>query len=289
VRLPVLLWIDLNLKTQSVDSGIGAGLSAVGRLHRCSTPRDIHTMIGDIRPDVLCFDYDFPDKYGLSILRDTRRRYPSLPILMFSEETSSELAIWALRSRVWDYFTKPVGVKEISTRLNMLKHIAEQQLKRRSRDVYMPEAIIPDESWPSPGAERETPIQLVMKYAVQHLHERVSLTTAARLCNMGTYEFSRAFKREQGITFRDFLVRLSVHEAAALLANSRISVLDVAFTVGFNDPSHFARVFRRHFGVTPSAYRTSRSKRECISTRLAGIPVESSGRLRPVGPELLPP
>lgn len=275
MRLPVLLWIDL--KTRSSDPGIGAGLSALGHIHHCRAPYNLSTMIGEIRPDALCFDFDYPDKSGLNFLRDVKRRYPSLPILMFSEETSAELAIWALRARVWDYFTKPVGVKEIRLRLNMLRHIAEQQRKRRNRDVFMPEEIVSGEPGTCPSAERGTPFQLVMEYAVKHLHERVPLTTAAHLCNMGAYEFSRAFKRDQGVTFRDFLIRLRVHEAAAMLVNSRTSVLDVAYAVGFNDPSHFARMFRRHFGVTPRIYRSRRSSRQRLSVQPAGLTAESSG------------
>ena len=74
---------------------------------------------------------------------------------------------------------------------------------------------------------------------------------------MDPFAFSRAFRREQGTTFRDYLMRLRIESAAAQLRTSDKSIVDVGCSVGFNDPSQFARLFRRHMGVTPTAYRSS--------------------------------
>lgn len=272
MHLPVLLWICLKLHSSAV--ALGAGLSTLGRVHRCSSQDNISAMIKDVRPDALCFDYDYPSAEDLDLLRDTKRRYPSLPILMFSEENSTELAIWALRTRVWDYFIKPVEMKEVRARLSMLARIAELQPGRRGREVFMPVTSISDASVRTMTVGPPMPTQAAIHYATGHLHERIPLTTVAGLCGMGTYEFSRSFRREQGITFRDFLIQLRVHEAARLLRNSKTTVLEVACTVGFNDPSHFARMFRRHFGVTPTVYRSrNRPYRGINPSNLAGLTV----------------
>ena len=61
------------------------------------------------------------------------------------------------------------------------------------------------------------------------------------------------FKDAFGMTFRDYVVRLRLKEAGRLLQNPQASVTEVAYTVGFNDISYFSRMFKRHFGVSPSA------------------------------------
>lgn len=255
---PVLLWICV--ERGSSASGIGADLSVIGRVHCCSTQDDIPLMVGEIRPDALCFDFDNPTRQDLAVVCDTKRRYPSLPILMFSEELTAELAIWALRARVWDCFTKPVVIEEVRTRLDLLAHIAELQRARRSREVFMPTTPSSDVANAASPIDQQAPTLAAVHYATGHFHERIPLTTVARLCRMGTYEFSRRFRREQGVTFRKFMNQLRVHEAAKMLQSSRSTVLEVACAVGFSDPSHFARMFRRHFGVTPSTFR-ARSRR----------------------------
>ncbi len=226
-----------------------------GRVHRCSGTGDIAGLIGSIRPDILCFDFDHPDAAGLNALRNTKHCHPSLPILMFTEEASTELALWALRARVWDLLVKPVSVGELRARLDTLARASERQRHRRARDVFMPEAASLGESILGLRTEGVTPLRPAINFMLKHLHEKISLVTVAHLCGMGSCEFSRAFKRAQGMTFRDYLNQIRVNEAAALLKNSRASVLDVACAVGINDPSHFARMFRRYTGHTPTAYR----------------------------------
>jgi YesN/AraC family two-component response regulator len=250
---PVLLWIDF--RRRSTGWGTGASLSMVGRVHRCSDTSDIAGLIKSVRPDVLCFDFDYPDTTGLNALRSTKHCHPSLPILMFSEEASTELALWALRARVWDFLVKPVSVSELRARLDMLSRVSERQRHRRARDVFMPETTNLSESILGLRTEGVMPLRPAINFVLKHLHEKVSLTTVAHLCGMGSCEFSRAFKHAQGMTFRDYLNQVRINEAAALLKNSRASVLDVACAVGINDPSHFARMFRRYIGHTPSAYR----------------------------------
>jgi YesN/AraC family two-component response regulator len=228
-----------------------------GRVHRCSGANDIAGLIKSVRPDVLCFDFDYPDTAGLNALRNTKHCHPSLPILMFSEETSTELALWALRARVWDFLVKPVSVSELRARVDMLSRISERQRHRNrsARDVFMPETASLSESILGLRMEGVMPLRPAINFVLKHLHEKISLVTVAHLCGMGSCAFSRAFKRAQGMTFRDYLNQVRVNEAAVLLKNSRASVLDVACAVGINDPSHFARMFRRYIGHTPTAYR----------------------------------
>lgn len=63
-----------------------------------------------------------------------------------------------------------------------------------------------------------------------------------------------------GTTFVEELVRMRLRQARQLLADPRlrdVPVSDIAARCGFDDPSHFARRFRRRFGVAPLAFRRS--------------------------------
>ena len=82
-------------------------------LYRIGPDDDISAAIEAFAPDVICFDFADRSPADLNILQETKLRHVSLPILMFSEQSSTELAIWALRARVWDYFIKPVCVGEV--------------------------------------------------------------------------------------------------------------------------------------------------------------------------------
>lgn len=108
------------------------------------------------------------------------------------------------------------------------------------------------------GLDRELPndrLQLVLSYVEANYVEKISLATVARLCGLSPFQFSRAFKKIRGITFRDFVLEFRIERAARGLRSPDASVTDVAFGAGFNDLSYFARMFRRRFGVSPSHFR----------------------------------
>lgn len=91
------------------------------------------------------------------------------------------------------------------------------------------------------------------------LQRRLSLRECARACALSQWEFSRRFRAEHGVTFSRYVLRRRIERAKALLAAAPRPVSEVAFAVGFNDLSYFARVFRRFAGLPASAWLALRS------------------------------
>ncbi len=67
--------------------------------------------------------------------------------------------------------------------------------------------------------------------------------------------FYRIFKNETGLSPVDYINRQRISRAEMLLANLRMSIKDVAFSVGYSDQMYFSRVFKRLNGRTPSDFR----------------------------------
>lgn len=67
--------------------------------------------------------------------------------------------------------------------------------------------------------------------------------------------FSKKFKEETGINFVDYLARVRIEQAQALLAHTELSVAEISRQTGFNDPKYFSKVFQSLTGVKPSDYR----------------------------------
>ena len=87
------------------------------------------------------------------------------------------------------------------------------------------------------------------------LSEPLTLDDLAREAALSPYHFARAFKASVGASPLRYVAERRVGRAKELLATRRYRVSEVAALVGFSDASHFSRVFRRHVGLTPSAYR----------------------------------
>ncbi len=87
----------------------------------------------------------------------------------------------------------------------------------------------------------------------------LSLEEYAKLCHRSLSSFKREFQAQ----FREppgrWLLRQRLEHSADLLRNSSLNVTEIAFESGFEDVSHFSRVFKERFGATPLAFRQKSS------------------------------
>lgn len=84
---------------------------------------------------------------------------------------------------------------------------------------------------------------------------RVELALLARECRLSARHFSRAFRHSFGTSPYRWLVERRVERARQLLAESVMPIAEIAVASGFADQSHFTRVFSRHVGASPAAWR----------------------------------
>lgn len=98
-------------------------------------------------------------------------------------------------------------------------------------------------------------IDTVYNYVLNNFKSDLSLKDIAQKCNMNTAAFCRYFKKKTGKTFKDFMNEIRLGNAAKLLLKGDLTIAEVAFESGFNNPSYFNRLFKRMKGTTPKAYQ----------------------------------
>ena len=92
----------------------------------------------------------------------------------------------------------------------------------------------------------------------QNFRESLSVTDLANRVGLSPNYLSSLFAAQEGQTLTDYVRQLRVEEARKLLANPRLLVKEIAFRLGFSDPHHFSRVFRRATGMRPIEFRRKR-------------------------------
>lgn len=83
----------------------------------------------------------------------------------------------------------------------------------------------------------------------------LSLMELASVAGMSPFHFAREFKKSTGTTPHQYLIRFRIDRAKALLAESKMPLVEVGFRSGFSHQSHFTRLFHRFTGTTPHSYR----------------------------------
>ena len=83
----------------------------------------------------------------------------------------------------------------------------------------------------------------------------LALDDIARRIASSRRQLQRAYLEIGGTTFREHLTAVRMQRAAEMLAARSLTVREVAQRVGYRQPAQFAKAFRRHHGVAPSAFR----------------------------------
>jgi AraC-like DNA-binding protein len=101
-------------------------------------------------------------------------------------------------------------------------------------------------------------LRRVREYIDEHVTENISLQALAEVAGLSRCHFARAFKQSVGTAPHAYLMQCRLERAERLLAETDLSLCQVALDSGFGDQSTFSRYFRRNFGVTPRSFRRAR-------------------------------
>jgi AraC family transcriptional regulator len=95
----------------------------------------------------------------------------------------------------------------------------------------------------------------VEDYLRANFQETLTLEEVAAEVGVHPTHMARVFRRQFGASMGEFLRGLRVEHAARLLAHDHLQLSEISRCSGFFDQAHFTRVFKRHLGMTPGAYR----------------------------------
>lgn len=95
------------------------------------------------------------------------------------------------------------------------------------------------------------------EYIWKNYSQRLSLKKLAEAVDISPYYLSHLFRKEMGTSYLEYLTSVRVSVAKSLL-QTNMNVMNVCLEVGYQDPSHFARIFTRKVGVPPAEYRKRR-------------------------------
>lgn len=95
----------------------------------------------------------------------------------------------------------------------------------------------------------------VKDFINENSEKNISLKTLASIADISSYHFLRTFKSETGVTPHQYVIERRVERAKALLADKRLTLAEIAYSVGFSSQSHMTDCFRRFVGATPGKFR----------------------------------
>jgi two-component system response regulator YesN len=107
---------------------------------------------------------------------------------------------------------------------------------------------------------RNFPVPLVkaIAYIDSHFTDQVQLSNAADAAQVSGAYLSRLFTEHLHTTFVDYVTELRIGRAEELIRESRMSIKEISYAVGYQDPNYFTKIFRKATGLAPSLYGAER-------------------------------
>lgn len=211
-----------------------------------------------LNPDLVVSDIMMPLMDGVELAKKikTETLTAHIPIVLLTAMGSEEKQLEGLKAGVNDYITKPFTFEILASRVNNL--LTQQRLlqKRFQKQIEV-----------DPGEVTITPVdEKFLKQALEAIEKQIdnpdfSVEDLSREMCMSRVTFYRKIVSLTGRSPLEFIRSIRLKRAAQLLEKSGMSIAEIAYQVGFNDPKIFTRFFKEEFNMLPSQYMAnSRNK-----------------------------
>src|SRR5690606_6994921 len=202
-------------------------------------------------PDLIVSDVMMPEMDGMELCRLVKRdqRTSHIPVILLTARSTEEQRVEGYETGADDYVTKPFSFEILQARIKNLIALRASFHRSFSKTIEVKASEIKISSLDEKLIEKA--IKLVEEnianpdFSVENLSHELGMSRV------------HLYKKLLSLTGKspiEFIRTIRLQRAAQLLEKSQLTVAEVAYKVGFNNPKYFTRYFKDHFNVLPSAY-----------------------------------
>ena len=238
--------------------------------------------------DAILLDVRMPGVSGVDAFDALRAAQAQAPIIFVTAVDNAETAVRAMRLGAFDYVTKPFTMEQLTSIVRRALASVSGVVSVVGPDVGLcaaaavlaaarggvPVAVgrVPDAvrtveasnrgiddvyAEIAPAAPRLSEFITRVATYVGRQYACVKVELIAEAVGLSAGHFSRVFRDETLMAAKEYVTRVRIEVARYLLRETRARIEEIAERVGLCDAPHLTRIFRRHTGATPAAYRSA--------------------------------
>lgn len=215
-------------------------------------------------PDLIVSDIMMPEMDGIDLCHriKTDRRTFDIPVILLTARITDEQKLEGFEHGADEYITKPFSFEILEVRIKNL--IAQRQNLRKS---YQKKIEIKSEEIKIDSADEQFIKKATDLVERELSHPEFSVETLSRELGMSRVHLYKKVLALTGKTPIEFIRFIRLKRAAQLLEKSDLSVSEVAYRIGFNNPKYFAKYFKAEFNTLPSMYASLKHQEKESETK----------------------
>ena len=206
-------------------------------------------------PDLVVSDISMPHMDGIGLCRKIRsdERTRQIPVILLTAMTGETVELEGLQTGATDYITKPFNFEVLLSKIRNVVQYNETVKKTYQRQV---------QAGPAP-VERVSEDEVFLREVLAQIEKEMGNPdlSVAELSSQFHSSRSTFYKRLLLLTGKtpvELIRHIRLKRAAELLEKSQLTIAEIAYMVGFNNPKYFTQYFKAEFGCIPSAYRSDK-------------------------------
>ena len=231
-----------------------------------ATPFDIPGIEFSHHDDKCTFDYIL-EKYKI-----TDQALHTLAVIVRGADTdrhdiaSQASGLWAISAGLAynvkdDYELLEKGMMIYDALYSWAKHLQKEKHTQNPVDHLFIDVF--NKFIKQKAAKKKTPdwVRELKEIIQDQVDTNLSLTNISKSLDIHPSYLSREFSKHfNNLSFGEYIRKLRIEKAIGLMKTGRYSLTEIAYLTGFSDQSHFTRIFKKHTGQNPSAYKKKMKK-----------------------------
>lgn len=200
-------------------------------------------------PDLIVSDISMPEMNGIDLCKKIKadKRTSFIPVILLTALMGEEQQLKGLETGANDYMTKPFNFEILLSKIKNLLAQKESFKKTYQKQVQANPSQLafdsPDEKFIQQALDTVEKNMNNDKFSVEDLSRELYLSRVA------------LYKKLLALTGKtpiEFIRSIRLKRAVQLLQNSELTIAEIAYQVGFNNPKYFSKYFKEEFGMLPS-------------------------------------
>ncbi|WP_312371053.1 AraC family transcriptional regulator [Lachnoclostridium sp.] len=127
--------------------------------------------------------------------------------------------------------------------------------KKLNRISFSPSTPKDNTDFLGQGQYKNKIVSIITLLIQTSYHQDIHIETIADNMHLNRSYLSALFKQETGRSIKQYLQNYRLTRAESLLTSTNLPIYEISYSVGFQDPMYFSRLFKSTLGITPSQYR----------------------------------